>query len=380
MRVLVNALSARLGGGQTYILNILKNIPTHLDIKIYLLAPLKLDTNDLPSNINIIKIKSIENPFKRVIWEVLYIRGLLNKLNIDLLFCPGGSLPLFIKTAGVKTAVTFQNMLPFDYIQRKKYSFGYRRLRDWLLEQLFTSSMRQADLVIFISKFARKFVKQHLEIDIQRSVVIPHGIQSSFKVANKIRLPKPIWLPNCEYFLYVSWVDYYKGQLEVLRGFHQYRLMGGKQKLVFVGAEYSPYANLVRQEIVKLDLTQYVLMMGNINHEELPAAYQNAQVNIFASFTENCPNILLEIMASGRPALVSKYGVMPEFGKDAVRYFDPSSPQDFSTQLNLLVSDKNMQIDYAKAALKQSEKYTWQLAAKKTWQAIKNTEKNSGCI
>ncbi len=373
----MNALSARLGGGQTYIINILKNIPIQSGITVYLLAPLGLDVNNLPLNIKVIRLASLENPFKRVVWEVLYLRGLLNKLHIDLLFCPGGMLPPFIKGAGVKTAITFQNMLPFDYDQRRKYSYGYRRLRDWLLERLFSASMRQADLIIFISEFAKRFIEENLGGDLAQTVVVPHGIHSSFRAVKDACLPKPAWLPNCEYFLYVSWVDFYKGQLELVRGFHHYRLLGGEQKLVFVGAEYSPYANLVRQEIVRLGLFEHIVMIGNVNHAELPAAYQNAHINIFASFTENCPNILLEMMASGRPALVSKWGVMPEFGKDAVKYFDPSSPEDFASQLNLLVSDKKLQSYLANAALKESEKYTWKHAAKKTWQAIENTERKS---
>ncbi|TSA58751.1 MAG: glycosyltransferase, partial [Sediminibacterium sp.] len=188
------------------------------------------------------------------------------------------------------------------------------------------------------------------------------------------------WVPKCDYFLYVSWIDHYKAQLELVRGFNLYYQRGGKEKLLFVGAEYSLYADLVRQEIVNLGLLESVKLIGNVPHEELPAAYQNARINIFASFTENCPNILLEMMASGRPALVSNYGPMPEFGRDAVEYFDSASPEAFAMQLSKLAGDNTLQSHLANAATKEAEKYTWEHAAQLTWNAIKNTKGNGGYV
>ena len=40
-RIVMNALSARLGGGQTYVLNLLESLPEQLDAEIYILAPIR---------------------------------------------------------------------------------------------------------------------------------------------------------------------------------------------------------------------------------------------------------------------------------------------------------------------------------------------------
>jgi glycosyltransferase involved in cell wall biosynthesis len=205
-------------------------------------------------------------------------------------------------------------------------------------------------------------------------VVVPHGIHPSFKAPSGIPLPRPDWLPKGEYFLYVSFIDHYKAQLEVVRGFNLYRKRGGQGKLVLAGPEYRPYGDLVRREIAVLGLDEWVILVGNVPHEELPAAYQNARINVFASFTENCPNILLEMMASGRPALVSRRGPMPEFGKDAVAYFDPSNPEDFARHLAELTADGERQRGLSKASMEQVSGYTWERAASLTWKALVETK------
>ena len=369
MRIFINALSARLGGGQTYLLNLLKHVPQDMGLQVFVLVQPFFYLDNLPSNVIRLEQASLENPLMRAVWEETRLIALLKQLKIDLFFSPGGLLPRSLPT-DVLTVVTFQNMLPFDHVQRSKYPYGYRRLRDWLLERGLSSSMRRASLVVFISEFARKFIEQELGTFKGESVVAPHGIHPSFRFDYNSPLPRPAWMPQSDYFLYVSWIDHYKAQLEVVRGFSLYRQQGGVGELILVGPEYRPYGDLVRQEIAVLGLSESVKLIGKIPHGELPAAYQNARINIFASFTENCPNILLEMMASGRPALVSSWGPMPEFGGDAVAYFDPTMPENFASSLSSLMANATRQSQLGSAAEKQVENYTWERAAHLTWSAI----------
>jgi len=87
----------------------------------------------------------------------------------------------------------------------------------------------------------------------------------------------------------------------------------------------------VREEIARFDLTDCVMAAGVVPRAELSCAYRHPFVDIFASECENCPNILLQAMAAGRPVLVSNSQPMSEFGGDAVAYFDSCSPRDFAS-------------------------------------------------
>lgn len=368
MRILVNGLSARLGGGQTYLLNLLRRVP-HAGWKVFVLCSGSLDMTGLPGNVERVESDlNLDNPFRRATWERFNLGKLASKLEADLLFCPGGLLPWGSLPAGLKTAVTFQNLLPFDKAQRKRYPLGYRRLRDGLLERGLSSSMRKADLVIFISRFAQEFIGAKLGHLAGRSVVIPHGIDLRFFPDAAKPLPLPAGVPPVEYFLYVSFIDHYKSQIEVIRAFAQVRQQSKTQaNLLLVGAENPPYGKALRREIESLNLGEVVKILGNLPHHDLPALYQYARINLFASCTENCPNILLEIMASGRPALVSDRGPMPEFGGQTVTYFDPENVDQLVERWVGLLSNPEPGNDLAAAALKRVSPMEWEKTANATW-------------
>jgi glycosyltransferase involved in cell wall biosynthesis len=371
LRILVNALSARLGGGQTYLRHLLLNTPV-AGYRVHLLCPDNLDLSDIPENVERIDIgEDLSNPYKRAVWENLQLGRLARRLNAQLLFCPGGLLPRIGLPEALRTAVTFQNMLPYDHDQRRRYPLGGRRVRDWLLEHALTSSMRRADLVIFISRFAANFIHTHVGGLTGRYVVIPHGIDNKF-IANPDRpLPRPDAAPPGEYYLYVSFVDFYKSQIEVVQAFAALMRAGLTDgTLVLAGAGYPPYQLALRNEIARLGLGNAVVLSGNLPHDELPALYQNAQINIFASCTENCPNILMEMMASGRPALVSNCGPMPEFAGDAVQYFDPANVNSLIVAWRKLLTSVPEAEILARRAQAAVSNCTWQATSDATWRAI----------
>lgn len=372
MRILVNALSARLGGGQTYLLNLLHRVPQDADWKVFLLCPDNLDLRGLPENVERVEAGLVlDNPFRRAIWERFNLGRLASGLGVDLLFCPGGLLPGGALPPILKTAVTFQNMLPFDLEQRKRYPFGYRRLRDWLLERGLASSMRKADLVIFISRHAQDFIQHRLGSLQGKSVVIPHGIDARFFPPANPPLTLPSDAPSGDYFLYVSFIDHYKSQIEVVRAFAQVRQLSGTQaSLLLVGAENPPYGQALRREIDSLKLDGVVRVAGNLPHHELPALYQHARINLFASCTENCPNILLEMMASGRPALVSGRGPMPEFGGQAVSYFDPGNVSQLVERWIALLAEPERGEAMAQRAMERVAAMQWERTADSTWDAM----------
>ena len=371
MRILINALSARLGGGQTYLRNLLLHAPQG-EWKLFVLCPDNFDFSSLPPNVERINLNvSLLNPYRRAVWESFNLGRLARRLGVEVLFSPGGLLPNIGLSATLKTVVTFQNMLPYDHLQRRRYPPGMRRIRDWLLERGLSSAMRKADLVIFISKYAAGYIKSHLSGINGRSVVIPHGIDAKFMADAQAPLPRPSSLPAGDYFLYVSFVDFYKSQIEVVRAFAKLKQAGKSSgSLILVGAGYPPYQAALRAEISRLNLDGEVLLCGNLPHEELPALYQNAKLNIFASRTENCPNILLEMMASGRPALVSNYGPMPEFAADTVFYFDPANPDQLAERWAEALGNFTIAEDLARRAQARVANSCWNNTAKDTWRAI----------
>ena len=370
--VLVNALSALRGGGQTYITNLLRHLPAEFPFVIYVLAP---DTLALP--VEDPRIRRIPapwpaaNPLARAIWEKLRVAALVRSLGADILFCPGGIIANRVPR-GCKTVTMFRNMIPFSDLQTRRYRPGYQRLRNLLLKRAFLKSMRSADLVIFLSDHARATIEAQLGGKLLNQVTIPHGVARAFKRPAILEpAPDVAKLPAEGYLLYVSTLDYYKAQREVVKAYALLRSKRAtREKLLLVGPEYPEYGNLVRKEIAKHRLQDSVLLAGCLPHSEMPEIYRRAVVNIFASECENCPNILIEALAAGRPVLSSSCPPMPEFAGDGALYFDPRSPGDLAEKLASLLDDPGRMKELAVKAENRSRLYDWESCAERTWQSI----------
>ncbi len=367
--IVVDGLSALQGGGQTYLKNLFDHFDPSLGLRVVALVPERY-REMFVGNPGV----QVESPplgsrsvFLRGLWYLMALRGVIRKHGASVLYCPGGMLSAH-KIAGCRTAVAFRNMLPFAAEERGRYSLGYNRARLWLLSLLQGRSFRNADLVIFISHFAKSVIDILVRDRRGASVIIPHGLSDHFRVMQE--RPRDPRLSG-EYVLYVSILTVYKAQLDVVRAWKMLKSQRTvHEKLVLVGPEYGPYAAQVRDLIHELGLDDDVIVAGNVPYAELPGWYQNAKLNIFASSCENCPNILLEAMAAGRPILCSDYQPMPEFARSAAEYFDPYNSRELSVLLARYLDDPLLCERMGKAAQQESMRFQWADAARKTWQAL----------
>lgn len=370
--IVINALSALQGGGQTYLINLLqqfeeKHSKQYEDVKLVVIAPKILDDLFSSSEIKVLRPDfPSKGIFHRYLWERFRLPGLLKDLDAQVLYCPGGMVSVG-RITNCKIAVAFRNMLPFDDVEQKRYSIGYMRLRLWLLRFFQLRSFRNADMVIFISHYAKDVIDRILPVRKGRSVVIQHGIPLQFYRDEK-RSESP--LPY-EYVLYVSYIDVYKHQVEVIRAWKQMmEVRRTHEKLVLIGHASAPYLLKVHETIRDLGLEDDVIYPGSVKYDSLPYYYQFAKLNIFASTCENCPNILLEAIASGKPLFCSKHMPMPEFGGDAVVYFDPSKPEELANLLIRHIDDAEFLKNMGKAAYERSRLFDSKASVEKTWTAL----------
>ena len=152
-----------------YLINII-NYFNRSDLKLTILLTEGTNLEFQNSDIDIYEASSItRNPLARQIWEIVFLPWILHKKKIDIFFCPGGVVPLVGYFNG-KLVTMFRNMLPFDEKQKSKYHFGFLRFRNWMLSKIMLLSMKRADLVIFISKFAQSVIQKRIEKPLKRTV------------------------------------------------------------------------------------------------------------------------------------------------------------------------------------------------------------------
>lgn len=366
--LVINTLSALAGGGQTYLLRLLSCIPPHLQPRVVILA--HTQNQHLWKNLELPVIRcewASQSLLHRMLFENFRLPRLLQQVGGNVYFASGGLLP-FRRLKHVKTIVVFDNMLPFAPQEMRRYPPGYIRLRLWLLRGGFSASFKKTDLLICVSQYAQQVIEYTLPVRQGRIAIIPHSPNDAFRYQPDRPFPKNI---SGEYVLYVSILDVYKAQIEVIRAWNLLRQQRPtSEKLVFIGPEYPYYAKKVRFLIRELHLENEVLLLGKVPYQELPAYYQYAKINLFASSCENCPNILLEALAAGQPVLCSNYPPMPEFGGNAVEYFDPYIPEQLTQLLLKYLDDPDGRMALGKKALERSLRFQWRESAAKTWNLL----------
>lgn len=357
-------MSSLLGGGQTYLINLLDELPA---AEVFLIVPEDLKAHFLNrKRLTVISVGRWNlNPLIRVIWENFRLPKLLKRLGIDVYYSTGGLFPFM--PLPCKTVSAFRNMLPFSKVDRQRFPIGYKRVRYFFLRILLGRAFRRADAVIFISNYAKRVIDRTIPQRRGISEVIYHGVGEEYRRSDKRPLPRPTGLPP-EYVLYVSILNFYKCHLEVVEAWSLLRQRRPTtEKLAFIGPEYAPYGAKVRALITALGLGDEILMLGKIPHEKLPAYYQNAKANIFASTCENCPNILLEAMASGTPVLSSDIEPMPEIAQSGAKLFSPFDPQQLAQVLEEILDDQEVSRHMARAASLRAEKFSWKESRVHTW-------------
>lgn len=366
--ILFSALSARRGGGLTYIRNIVGAFPADRGDRLSILSPQPIE--GLPERGEVEWIRApgwTSRPIPRFMFGAIYFRFLWPRRNdFDAVYYAGGSFDVALPP-GVKTVVAFRNMLPFDVESGRRYPLGWDRMRHWMLRYVQSSAFRRADLVIFISEYARRAIDAAVPNRRGRSVVIPHGVNRTaapLDPAIAARLPDP-------FVLYLSGMEPYKAQVELVEAWA--RLRRGRplrEKLVLAGPEYPSYGAQVREAIRRHRLEGEVVLLGPVRHDQVFDLTERAVLNLFMSSCENCPNILLELMSAGRPLLVSNREPMPELGGPGLDYVDPYDVDAVAAGIGGLLDDPARRDRVARAAAERAQLYTWAGAGEMTWNAI----------
>ena len=140
--------------------------------------------------------------------------------------------------------------------------------------------------------------------------------------------------------------------------------------VLFVGELIGKYGSDVKRFICNNGLEDDVKLIGAVPYKDMPLLYKYSLVVLYSSRSENCPNILLEAMASSSAILCSNVQPMPEFGRNAVEYFNPIDIAEIAQKLKLMVVSPERREELKKAAFKEAADFCWSKSANKTWSVI----------
>lgn len=369
VRIGIDATNLRIGGGVTHLVELLNNA----DLASHSIGEILVwgctETLDILPNklwLRKISIGSISKGYlKRVSWQRLCLATEVKKANCDLLYVPGGN---FI--GGFRPIVTMsRNMLPFQWAELSRYRFSFIWFRLLVLRQLQSYSFKSADGMIFLTNYARDAV-QAVSGKLRGTVaVIPHGMNLRFARQPKRQQAMSAYSAIKPFrLIYVSIIDLYKHQWQVVQAVDRLRSEGFPLELELIGPSYPPAMTLVEAALSRsAQGDSWMHYRGPVPYAQLDNVYASADLGIFASSCENMPNILLETMAAGLPVASSNRGPMPEVLGDAGEYFDPESPIEIANAIRAYLLSPELREDKARKSFERAQQYSWKQCADQTF-------------
>ncbi|NQW02236.1 MAG: glycosyltransferase, partial [Rhodospirillales bacterium] len=182
IRVLINALHARTGGGVTYLRNMLPLLARDPMLEVHLCA--HEDQQDvLPKAIDNIEYHFLR--FERGFWKVLLreqidLPKLARRLRADITFSPANYGPIFAPNS----VVMLRNAVSVGFVERRPVKLAY-----WALLFVATLvSLAASKRAIAVSNYASR-VGTGFMWDWTRSkvAIIPHGVDGRFRVNRKVK-------------------------------------------------------------------------------------------------------------------------------------------------------------------------------------------------
>jgi glycosyltransferase involved in cell wall biosynthesis len=298
---------------------------------------------------------------RRMAWLNLRLPALIKRHRIDTYISFSHYLPWTLPR-GVRSVVGVSNLAPFSQAALDAETKMWPRLRLLALRRTILSATRRADRVIALSEACRTVLTDN-GIPPARISVIPNGVEiasTDTSAAALVVLRERYSIP-AQYLLYVSHFYPYKNFIRLVEAYAQLpSVFRESHALVLVGVPHDrDYFQSIEAAIGRLGIAKQVRIIPGLSAAELAPLYAHASLFVFPSLIENSPNILLEAMAYGAPVLAGTHDPIPEFGGDAIRYFDAFDSASMAREIAAVLTDEAAMSRLRAAARARAARYSW---------------------
>lgn len=360
VRILVNALHAKSGGGVTYLRNLLPHLAgmPDLDVHLFLHVSQYPLFEKMPEGVHLHLLDSPTGFLGLLWWEQFALPILAYEMDADITFSPANYGPLFIRNS----VIMLRNSLAVVIRERRIGRWAY-----WISLAIGTIvSLLRCRRAIAVSEYARRNMGFHFPGSVGRKVrVIYHGVDERFTP------PAPGTSREEDSLLVVSDVYVQKNLHTLIPAMAQVRRQRPNARLRIAGhlVDKEYHGELVSRA-KQLGIDDAVEFMGGLDPDVLLNLYRSCTIFVFVSTVETFGNPLVEAMACGAPIISSNTTAMPEVAGDAAVYVNPLSDEEIAVAIISLLDDPSRRDDLARRSLERVRRFSWKLTAEMTREVL----------
>jgi len=353
MKVVINAVAAKMSGAVTYVTSLLHHLPPpESGFRFFVFLPgetAKL-LPEVRANIQLCPLPvEYSGGWKRIWWEQVTLRRFLRREKVDLLY---SSANFAMFRCPVRQVLLVRNALYFSRIYRQmvltRHSLAFRldfTLRRWLI----LLSVRSADVLMTPTQAMLDELRQGSELVAKRIVVNPYGVlpadpeggAEKHDPNSTTASQRPVRL------IYVSLYSDHKNLTTLLNALPLLNRNGGGRFLLqttvdpgWKGAAWTA-THKADLELARVPaVAPWVEFLRPLTRPQLQQLYGDADLFVFPSFCESFGHPMVEAMVHGLPVVAADTPVNREMCGEAAVYFRPLDPQDLAEKVALVGRDR----------------------------------------
>ena len=361
MRVLLNAVAAKMGGAANYIRTLARELADEEQHEFFFLVPASQAAaiREIAPHVRVIANDIAEQPFPRRLWfDQVELPRILRRERVDVLFSTANFATLFCPCRQI---LLVRNSLYFSSVYRAKIlphkswkTQAGEALRRWLV----CRSAMASDVVLTPSQAM---------LDELRTAVAPRGAVVNHYGVNCQRFrpaPKTFAADGCVSLLFTSLYSEHKNLGTLFRALVELEASGHKYRLITTAdPNWEKIDNPIRESDRKLaeELKRHALieLTGVLAGPALDQLYAKADIFVYPSVVESFGHPLLEAMAAGLPIVAADVPINRELCGQAAVYFQPFNARNCADQVRVLVENSGLREQLACSGPAQVQKFSW---------------------
>ncbi|QUH22622.1 glycosyltransferase family 4 protein [Methanobacterium alkalithermotolerans] len=311
--LLINFMETTYPGGiNKAVREIANNLSKNHEVTVLQSNPFNLSSEENYEEFNIIRVSSWLEKYTYGLNPefAIYLKKHFHELNPDIIHIHGYTTLFSIEAIHIikKMNKKAPIILSPHYSIFSRNTFAGKYFSGIYNQLIGKRSIKKADIIIASSNFEADNLKKYLNVPEEKIKIITHGINNFNPVHNK----KKEGLIN---LLYVGYLLELKGVQYILEAMNE--LINKKKVPVclrIVGE--GPYRDKLKKIADELDLNEFIIWEGfiqNSNMEKLLEYYKKADILLLLSQSENYGIVVIESLAMGTPAIVTKRTALKEF-------------------------------------------------------------------
>lgn len=362
MRILINAINLKVGGGITVLVNFLNHFIENRyfhDHKILILVPggfgyknfdfSPLDTEEVPRFMNF--------PFLRLFLDHLWLKNRITQFQPNVLFTMGN----FAVPTDVNQAVVF--MWPYGIYPKERGVYNklnlFQKLDLRLRLFVFESRLKYADIILPQTETSKSRLLKLYEKKLKKVEVIPTAFS---KIGYNGKHTQ--FIERSDGFKYLVSLTRYYGHknLEILIPLATLiRENNAKFKLVITLDEsQGKRARVLLKSIKQLKLEEIIINLGPIPYIDVPSLYSQVDALLMPTLLESFSATYIDSMQLGVPIFTSDRDFARDVCGEAAFYFNPFDPADiYNTLMYAFNSETNILNVVNKGKIRANNMLNW---------------------